>query len=172
MSSYPVGCSTGSVAGWRRHRGYDPHYRNSIAVLGAIDSPPELAQSPLAYGRFLSKSNAEAGREHLKRALTLFENLDATGWIEEARIALSAISVPVIEHHSMQTDRPGARLPWRKRCGKLAHGRREDRRFGDSQGPRLGAALQCTSPRGRGGMNCAAKAPSLPVVRLPAWSSR
>ena len=65
------------------------HYRNSIAVLDAIDSPPELAQSLLAYGRFLSKSNAEAGREHLQRALTLFEDLDATGWIEEARKALS-----------------------------------------------------------------------------------
>src|SRR5215208_872999 len=31
----------------------------------------------------------------------LFENLDATGWIEEANIALSAISFPGIEHHSM-----------------------------------------------------------------------
>jgi tetratricopeptide (TPR) repeat protein len=76
-------------------------HRNSIAVLGAIDSPPELAQSLLAYGRFLSKSNAEAGREHLERALTLFVDLDATGWIEEVHIALSAVSFPSIGHPSL-----------------------------------------------------------------------
>ena len=77
------------------------HYHNSIAVLGAIESPPEMAHSLLAYGRFLSKSNAEAGREHLERALTLFVDLEATGWIEEAHIALSAISFPGIGHRSL-----------------------------------------------------------------------
>jgi class 3 adenylate cyclase/tetratricopeptide (TPR) repeat protein len=75
--------------------GHDPdasaHYRNSIAVLDAIDSPPELAQSLLAYGSFLSRSDRDDAGKHLQRALTLFEGLGATGWIAEARSALAFI---------------------------------------------------------------------------------
>jgi tetratricopeptide (TPR) repeat protein len=67
------------------------HHRNSISVLSAIDAPPELAQSLLAYGCFLSRSDADAAREHLQRALALFDDLGATGWITETRSALASI---------------------------------------------------------------------------------
>jgi len=67
------------------------HYRNSISVLDAIQSPPELAQSLLAYGSSLSRSDPDSAREHLQRALALFEELGATGWIIETRSALALI---------------------------------------------------------------------------------
>ena len=35
------------------------------------------------YGRFQLKTDAEEGRELMKRALAIFEELSATGWIEE-----------------------------------------------------------------------------------------
>ena len=60
-------------------------------MLSAIDSPPELAQSLLAYGCFLSRSDPTAAREHLQRALALFDDLGATGWITETRSALAFI---------------------------------------------------------------------------------
>ena len=65
-------------------------FHNSLAILGKIQSPPELAQSLLAYGRFQLKTNAEDSREHLERALAIFEKLGATGWIEETRAALAS----------------------------------------------------------------------------------
>lgn len=34
-------------------------------------------------------TNPEDGKENLKRGLALFEDLDATGWIEETRAALA-----------------------------------------------------------------------------------
>ena len=64
-------------------------FQESLAILNEIQSPPELAQSLLAYGRFLLKTNPEDGREQLERALALFEDLGATGWIEETRAALA-----------------------------------------------------------------------------------
>jgi tetratricopeptide (TPR) repeat protein len=64
-------------------------FENSLAILGEIQSPPELAQSLLAYGRFQLKTNAEEGRELMERALAIFEDLSATGWIEETRTALA-----------------------------------------------------------------------------------
>ncbi len=65
-------------------------FQNSLVILGKIQSPPELAQSLLAYGRFQLKTNAEDSREHLERALAIFEELGATGWIEETRAALAS----------------------------------------------------------------------------------
>ena len=38
----------------------------------------------LAYGRFLAREDEGAGRALIARALGLFEEIDATGWIEEA----------------------------------------------------------------------------------------
>jgi len=67
------------------------HYRSSIAVLSAIDSPPERAQSLLAYGCFLSKTEPDVAREHLQQALAVFSDLGATGWITETRSTLSSI---------------------------------------------------------------------------------
>jgi hypothetical protein len=65
-------------------------FQSSLAILGKIQSPPELAQSLLAYGRFQLKTNAEEAREPLERALAIFEELSATGWIEETRAVLAS----------------------------------------------------------------------------------
>jgi hypothetical protein len=39
-------------------------------------------------GRFRQRDDAAEGRAMIERALGLFEEMDATGWIEEARAAL------------------------------------------------------------------------------------
>jgi hypothetical protein len=57
-------------------------------VLEATQSRPELAQTLLAYGRFGSRGGAPHGRALVERALALFEEMDATGWIAEARADL------------------------------------------------------------------------------------
>jgi hypothetical protein len=46
----------------------------------------------LAYGRFRRGDNAQEDRPLLERALHLFQEMKATGWIEEARAALAASS--------------------------------------------------------------------------------
>jgi class 3 adenylate cyclase len=66
----------------------DDAFRQSVAVLEATQSRPELGQTLLAYGRFGSRDGAAAGRALIERALALFEEMDATGWIAEARAAL------------------------------------------------------------------------------------
>ena len=57
-----------------------------------IQCPPELAQTLLAYGRFRRGDNTQEDRALIERALRLFEEMKATGWIEEARAALTAAS--------------------------------------------------------------------------------
>jgi hypothetical protein len=59
-------------------------------VLEDIQSRPELAQTLLAYGRFRRGDNNLKDRAIIERALNLFEEMDATGWIVEARAALAA----------------------------------------------------------------------------------
>ena len=66
----------------------DAAFRQSLEVLEAIQSRPELGQTLLAYGRFRARDDAAAGRALIERALGLFEEIGATGWIEEARAAL------------------------------------------------------------------------------------
>ena len=66
----------------------DEAFRQSMDILEAIQSRPELAQTLLAYGRFRSRGGAPDGRVLIERALALFEEMDATGWIAEARAAL------------------------------------------------------------------------------------
>jgi len=63
-------------------------FRQSVEVLEATQSRPELAQTLLAYGRFRSRGCTGDGRVLIERALALFEEMDATGWIAEARAAL------------------------------------------------------------------------------------
>ena len=63
-------------------------FRESVAMLEAIQSRPELAQTLLAYGGFLQRDDQATGRAMMVRALALFEEMDATGWIAEARAAL------------------------------------------------------------------------------------
>jgi hypothetical protein len=66
----------------------DAAFRRSIEVLEDVQSPPELAQTLLAYGRFRRGDNALQDRAMIERALAVFEEMGATGWIEEARAAL------------------------------------------------------------------------------------
>jgi class 3 adenylate cyclase/tetratricopeptide (TPR) repeat protein len=65
-------------------------FRRSLEVLSEIQSRPELAQTLLAYGRFRRGDNMLENRALIERALRLFEEMNATGWIEEARAALAA----------------------------------------------------------------------------------
>jgi len=66
----------------------DAAFRSSLEVLEGIQSRPELAQTLLAYGQFRRGDNALEDRAMIERALALFEEMNATGWIEEARAAL------------------------------------------------------------------------------------
>jgi hypothetical protein len=60
-----------------------------LQVLERIQSPPELVQTLLAYGRFKAGGdNPAEGRTLIERALRLFDEIGATGWIDEARAAL------------------------------------------------------------------------------------
>jgi tetratricopeptide (TPR) repeat protein len=68
----------------------DAAFRRSLEILGEIQSRPELAQTLLAYGRFRRGENTQEDRALIERALRLFEEMNATGWIEEARTALAA----------------------------------------------------------------------------------
>ena len=72
--------------------GADAHnaFRDSLEVLEKIQCPPELAQTLLAYGRFRRGDNALEDRAMIERALALFEEMNAPGWIEEARAALAS----------------------------------------------------------------------------------
>jgi tetratricopeptide (TPR) repeat protein len=65
-------------------------FRRSLEILGNIQSRPELAQTLLAYGRFRRGDNMLEDRALIERALALFKEMNATGWIEEARGALTA----------------------------------------------------------------------------------
>jgi len=66
----------------------DEAFRQSVEVLEATQSRPELAQTLLVYGRFRSRGGNGDGRVLIERALALLEEMDATGWIAEARAAL------------------------------------------------------------------------------------
>jgi hypothetical protein len=68
----------------------DAAFRRSLEILGSIQSRPELAQTLLAYGRFRRGDNTLENRALIERALRLFEEMNATGWVEEARAALAA----------------------------------------------------------------------------------
>jgi tetratricopeptide (TPR) repeat protein len=68
----------------------DAAFQRSLEVLEDIQSRPELAQTLLAYGRFRRGDNAREHRALIERALQLFEEMNATGWIQEARAALNA----------------------------------------------------------------------------------
>ena len=68
----------------------DAAFRRSLEALDEIQSRPELAQTLLAYGRFRRGDNKQEDRMLIQRALRLFEEMGATGWIQEARAALAA----------------------------------------------------------------------------------
>jgi len=58
--------------------------------LEAIQSRPELAQTLLAYGRFRRGDNWQEDQVLIERALRLFEEMNAPGWVDEARAVLAA----------------------------------------------------------------------------------
>jgi len=64
--------------------------RGSLSILEDIQSRPELAQTLLAYGRFLLTEDHEKGSQLIRRAVSLFEEIGASGWVDEARAALPA----------------------------------------------------------------------------------
>jgi tetratricopeptide (TPR) repeat protein len=66
----------------------DSAFRKSRDILEAIQSSPEVAQTLLGHGRFLARDDRAAGRALVERALVMFEEMGATGWLEEARRAL------------------------------------------------------------------------------------
>jgi tetratricopeptide (TPR) repeat protein len=67
----------------------DAEFRQSLEILTEIQSRPELAQTLLAYGRFQLRGEPDAGKTLIERALRLFEEMEATGWIDESRSALT-----------------------------------------------------------------------------------
>jgi class 3 adenylate cyclase/tetratricopeptide (TPR) repeat protein len=67
-------------------------FRRSLEICEKMQCPPELAQTLLAYGRFRRGDNTQEDGALIERALRLFEEMRATGWIEEARAALAAAS--------------------------------------------------------------------------------
>lgn len=67
-------------------------FRQSLDLLDEVQCPPELAQTLLAYGRFRRGDNAQGDRALIERALRLFEEMKAAGWVEEARSALAEVS--------------------------------------------------------------------------------
>jgi class 3 adenylate cyclase/tetratricopeptide (TPR) repeat protein len=67
-------------------------FRRSLEVCEKMQCAPELAQTLLAYGRFRRGDNTQEDRALIERALRLFEEMKATGWVEEARAALAAAS--------------------------------------------------------------------------------
>jgi len=60
-------------------------------VLEEVQCPPELAQTLLAYGSFRQREDADQGRAMIERALGLFKEMGATGWIEEVRTAVASL---------------------------------------------------------------------------------
>jgi hypothetical protein len=68
-------------------RDADAAFRLSRETLEEIQAYPELAQTLLAYGRFRAREDRAAGRELIEHALRLFEEMGATGWMEETRAA-------------------------------------------------------------------------------------
>jgi len=67
-------------------------FRRSLEVVDKTQCPPKLAQTLWAYGRFRRGDNEQEDRAMIERSLRLFEEMKATGWIEEARAALAAAS--------------------------------------------------------------------------------
>ena len=63
----------------------DEAFKLSIETLEKIRCRPELGQSLLAYGRFKAVEDAVGGELVIDNALAIFEDLGATGWIEDAR---------------------------------------------------------------------------------------
>jgi DNA-binding CsgD family transcriptional regulator len=66
-------------------------FEPALAALGRPDLPFERARTELCYGERLRRARQRApARDHLRRALTIFEQLGAAPWAERARAELRA----------------------------------------------------------------------------------
>ena len=63
-------------------------FRRSLDILEGLQSRSELAQTLLAYGQFRLGDNELENHTLMERALSLFGEMNATGWIAETRAAL------------------------------------------------------------------------------------
>ncbi len=50
-----------------------------------------MAQSLLAYGHFLAEEDESEARRTLESALAVFNEIGASGWIEETRVVLATL---------------------------------------------------------------------------------
>jgi tetratricopeptide (TPR) repeat protein len=64
-------------------------FRQSLEILGGIQSLSELGQTLLAYGRFRLADDRDDGRRLIERATAIFEEIGATGWSAETSAALA-----------------------------------------------------------------------------------
>jgi tetratricopeptide (TPR) repeat protein len=78
-----------AAAGHREEADWE--LRASLEILDEIQCRPELAQTLLAYGRFKVANDTAGGKAMIERALGLFEEMRATGWIDETRAALAPV---------------------------------------------------------------------------------
>ncbi len=63
----------------------DEHFHGSIEALSKIQSKPEFAQSLLAHGCFKHEEDAAEGKRLINEALSIFQEIGASGWIKEAQ---------------------------------------------------------------------------------------
>ncbi len=70
-----TGLGTGSTRGLR-------------GLSSSFDGCDAELETLLAYGRFRAEDDLAEARSLMERALDLFVEIDATGWIDEARAAL------------------------------------------------------------------------------------
>jgi tetratricopeptide (TPR) repeat protein len=57
------------------------HFEESLSILGTIQSRPELGQSLMAYGHFKLGDDRAVGLDYMDRAMQIFKEIDADGWI-------------------------------------------------------------------------------------------
>ncbi len=67
----------------------DTAFRESLGILEGIRSRPELGQTLLAYGQFKLHDDHVEGQALIERARAMFEEIGATGWVDEAQAALA-----------------------------------------------------------------------------------
>jgi class 3 adenylate cyclase/tetratricopeptide (TPR) repeat protein len=63
-------------------------FRKSLEILEGIRAWPEVGQTLLAYGQFKLGGDDVEGRALIERARATFEEIGATGWVDEAQAAL------------------------------------------------------------------------------------
>jgi len=59
------------------------HFEESLSILRAIQSRPELGQSLMAYGRHKLRDDPAVGLDYMNSAVQVFTEIDADGWINE-----------------------------------------------------------------------------------------